>query len=172
MNRMGNGHFMEDPDQTHGETDPRRVPASGASETLAARDKLAEAIRAAMPEDRPPGLVADLAVWLARRGHAKTVSVKVTDTDEAVQAVRSFFAERLQADPTKTASDTFDTRQCVHGGSASGASVHKRTRACAECGQEFRVNPCHAETHRCCRPACRARRHRRLRGIPRGGSRG
>jgi hypothetical protein len=43
------------------------------------------------------------------------------------------------------------------------SSVHKRTRACVECGRDFLVNPCHAEAHKCCRPACRARHHRRLR---------
>ena len=43
------------------------------------------------------------------------------------------------------------------------SSVHKRTRGCVECGQEFEINPCHARSHRFCRPACRARFHRRIR---------
>ena len=45
--------------------------------------------------------------------------------------------------------------------SVSKSSVLKRTRACLECGSSFLVNPCHAEEHGFCRPACRARWHRR-----------
>ena len=41
-------------------------------------------------------------------------------------------------------------------------SVLKRTRACAEGGEEVVVNPRHAATHRFCRAACRARWHRRI----------
>ena len=43
----------------------------------------------------------------------------------------------------------------------ASVSVRKRTRGCLECGTEFQVNVRHAETHRFCRPACRARHHRR-----------
>ncbi len=133
-----------------------------------ARRELAEAIRAAMPKHRPPSLVAALAVRLAQLGHAEVVSVKIAETPEAVQAVRSFLAERLQADAPRTTLDGLKTGQAGSGGSALKASVHKRTRACLECGRDFEVNPCHVKTHKYCRPACRARRHRRLRaGEPR-----
>jgi hypothetical protein len=62
------------------------------------RNEIAEAIRAALPEHRTPGLIAALAVRLAQVGYAEAVSVKVAGSSEAVQAVRSFFAERFALD--------------------------------------------------------------------------
>lgn len=45
--------------------------------------------------------------------------------------------------------------------SSSGRTLHqayaRRTRGCLECGREFEVNPCHAQSHRFCAPSCRAR---------------
>ena len=40
------------------------------------------------------------------------------------------------------------------------SSVHKRTRVCLACGEDFDVNPCHADEHRFCSPRCRAKGYR------------
>jgi hypothetical protein len=49
----------------------------------------------------------------------------------------------------------------VHALIVASGSVPKRTRGCVTCGTTFEVNERHAEQHRFCRPACRARQHRR-----------
>jgi hypothetical protein len=53
----------------------------------------------------------------------------------------------------------------VHLMADAQASVHKRTRACLECGRDFPVNACHPEEHRFCSPVCRARGYRQ-RALP------
>ena len=131
-----------------------------------ARRALVEA-NAGTPPRESSLLVAGLAHHLAQHGHAEKVSVKIAETSEAAQDVLSFLAQRHQTASPETAPDDLDTLQDGSAPSALKPSVHKRTRPCVECGQSFEVNPSHVKTHKCCRPACRARRHRRLRGVPR-----
>jgi hypothetical protein len=85
------------------------------------RPELAEAIRAALPERRTPRLMADFAVRLARLGHARRISVTVAETDEAVQAACSFFAEReagrVGATQTPSEAQQADPPESTLGGS-------------------------------------------------------
>jgi hypothetical protein len=132
-----------------------------------AREAIAQAIRSTASAQEQHVLVAAFVLRLAQLGHTKEVTIKVAGGEEAARAVLASLAE-MGARPQ-------DARERDGAGPDGGravptpahalGSVHKRARACLECGRDFEVNPRHAESHRFHSAACRSR-YRRTRRDP------
>jgi len=149
------------------------------------QEELRAALSAVIPEHRPPPLIAEFAIFLARRGHARHISVTVAETEVAIKAACAFFAEReaaLEETTEATLQAPLDphtkdgppiapqsvqearTGQSREGSNPALECPPGEFRLCGVCRYPFRVNRRHATRHTYCSAACRSKaRHRRNR---------